>query len=107
MRLHSTGDTGLIKILEWSRGSGRSRGCTLEDIFQVVIMIDVESADSQHLFGAFQLASDEAIFATGVGPQCQSTVGPELSLGPEAIRRLYQSDQQSGADRANRRNLLQ
>jgi hypothetical protein len=57
-----------------------------------------EPADGQDLLGAFQLATDKAIFPTGVRPQRQSTVGPELSLGPEAIGGWHQSDQQSGAD---------
>jgi hypothetical protein len=39
--------------------------------------------------------------------QRQATVGPELSLGAQAIARLHQSDQQSGADEANGRNLPQ
>ena len=46
--------------------SRRLRRCTLEDIFQIVIMVAVEPADGQNFLGAFQLASDEAIFPTGV-----------------------------------------
>src|SRR5207245_2987284 len=97
MRLHASGDAGLVKVLEGSHGRGGSRRCTLEDIFQIVIMVDVEPADGQDLLGAFQLATDEAIFPTGVRPQCQSTVGPQLSLGPKAVGGLYQRDQQRGA----------
>src|ERR1700693_5215039 len=107
MWLHASGDAGLVKVLERSHGRGGSRRCTLEDIFQIVIMVDVKPADGQDLLGAFQLASDKAIFPTGVSPQRQSTVGPQLPLGAEAIGRLYQSDQQSGADGANRGNLPQ
>ncbi len=107
MRLHASGDAGLVKVLERSRGRGGSRRCTLEDVFQIVIMVDVEPADGQDFLRAFQLTTDEAIFPTGVRPQRQSTVGPELSLGPEAIGGLQQSDQQSGADGADRGNLPQ
>src|ERR1700730_10542778 len=107
MRFHSSGNTSFVEVLERARGPGGSRGCTLEDIFQIVIMVDVEPADGQDLLGAFQLAPDEAIFSAGLSPQRQSTVGPQLQLGPEAMGRLYQSDQQSGADGANRRNLPQ
>src|SRR5258708_39009695 len=95
MWLHASGDAGLVKVLERSHGRGGSRRCTLEDIFQIVIMVDVEPADGQDLLGAFQLPTDEAIFPTGVGPQRQATVGPELSLGPEALRRLPQTYQQT------------
>src|SRR5580693_4139261 len=107
VRLHASGNAGLVKVLQRSSGSSRSGGCTLENIFQIVIMVDVEPADGQDFLGAFELATDEAIFSAGVGPQRQSTVGPQLPFGAEAIGRLYQSDQQSGADGANRRNLPQ
>ena len=56
---------------------------------------------------AFQLASDEAIFPTGIGQQRQTAVGPELSLGTATMRCLERSNQKSWANRANRRNLLQ
>jgi hypothetical protein len=67
MRLHASGDAGLVTVLQRSSGSSRSRRRTLEDIFQIVIMVDVEPADGQDLLGAFELASDEAVFPTGVG----------------------------------------
>ena len=107
MRLHASGDAGLVKVLERSHGRGGSRRCTLEDIFQIMIMIFVQSADGHSFLGAFQLTANEAIFPAGVRPQRQSTVGPELSLCPEAIGGLHQSDQQSGADGADRGNLPQ
>src|SRR6266478_4805985 len=107
MRLHASGDAGLVKVLERSHGRDGSRRCTLEDIFQIVIMVDVEPADGQDLLGAFQLTSDEAVFTAGVCSQCQPTVSPQLPFGAEAIRCLYQSDQQSGTDGTNRRNLPQ
>ena len=106
MRLHASGDAGLVKVLERSHGRGGSRRGTLEDIFQIVIMIDVQPADGQDLFGAFQLATDEAIFPTGVRPQGQSTVGPELSLGAKTVRCLDQRKQQNRADGTDHRNLL-
>ena len=77
MRFHSSGN-----------GSSRSRGCTLEDIFQIVVMVDVEPADGQDFLGAFELATDKTIFSAGVRPQRQSTVGPQLPFGAEAIGRL-------------------
>ena len=65
VRLHSSGNASLVEVLERSRGRGGSRCCPLEDIFHVVVVIDIESADSQDLLGAFQLATDEAIFSAG------------------------------------------
>ena len=89
MRLHASGDAGLVKVLERSHARGGSRCRTLEDIFQIVIMVDVEPANGQDLLGTFELTSDEAVFTAGVCPQCQSTVSPQLPFGAEAIRRLY------------------
>src|SRR5215469_1137158 len=107
MRLHSSSDASLIEILQRpSCGSG-SRGRTLEDIFQIVIMVAVQPTDGLGLFGAFQLATDEAVFPAGVGSECQATVGPQLPLGTETVRSLQDRNEQSGADRADRRNLPQ
>jgi hypothetical protein len=70
-------------------------------------VVDVEPADGQDLLGAFQLATDEAIFPTGVRPQCQTTVGPELLLSPDAVRCLYERKKQNGTDGADGGNLSQ
>ena len=55
MRLHASGDAGVVKVLAGSYSRGSSRRRTLEDIFQIVIMVDVEPADGQHLLGVFAL----------------------------------------------------
>ncbi len=68
MRLHASGDAVLVKALERSSGSSRSCRRTLEDIFQIVIMVDVEPANGQDLLGTFELTSDEAVFTAGVCP---------------------------------------
>src|SRR6267142_4427176 len=39
IRLHASGDAGLVKVLERSHDRGGSRRCTLEDIIQIVIMV--------------------------------------------------------------------
>ena len=88
MRFHSSGNGSLVEVLERSSGSSRSRRCTLEDVFQIVVMVEVEPANGQDFLGTSELATDEAIFSAGIRPQRQATVSPELSLGAEAIRRL-------------------
>src|SRR5258708_7537618 len=80
MRLHTSGKASLIKVLERSIGRGRTRRCTLENILQIVVVVEVEPADGQELLGAFELATDDAVFPTGVGPQGQSTVGQSCRL---------------------------
>src|SRR5215469_8647355 len=107
MRLHSSSDASFVEILQGSSCGSGSRGRTLEDIFQIVIMVEVQPADGQGLFGAFQLATDKAVFPAGVGPKCQATIGPELPLGTETVRSLHDRNDQSGTDRANRGNLPQ
>ncbi len=92
MRLHTSGKASLIKVLEGSIGRGRTRRCTLEDILQIVVMVKVEPTDGQELLGACELATDDAVFPTGVGPQGQSTVGPELPLGAKTVRCLDDFD---------------
>ena len=70
--------TQCLAALERSSGRGRTRRCTLENILQIVIMVDVEPANGQDLLGTFELTSDEAVFTAGVCPQCQSPVSPQL-----------------------------
>src|SRR6516162_7778240 len=107
IRLHSSSNASFVEILQRPSGGRGSRGRSLEDIFQIVIMVEVQPTDGQGLFGAFQLATDEAIFPAGVGSECQATVGPELPLGTETVRGLHDRNDQSSAHRTNRGNLPQ
>src|ERR1700680_510145 len=101
---HPSGHASLVEILKRSGGGRRSGGGTLEDILQIVIMVLVQSTDGQDFLGAFQLATHEAVFPTGVSLQRRAAVGPELSLGAKTMRRLQQSDQQSCPNRSDRGN---
>src|ERR1700736_5502457 len=96
-----------MELLERSRdGSGSCRG-TLEYIFQIVIVVGVETANSQEFLGAFQLALHDSVFPARGSLQCQTTVGPQLPLGAKTMRRLHQSNEQNGSNGSNRRNLAQ
>src|SRR5215831_10434408 len=106
MRFHASGHTSLVEILKRSDGS-RSRGRAFEDVFQIVIMVEVETTNGQDLLRTLHLALDEAVFSAGVGPQCQATVAPQLPLGAETVGCLQDRNQQGGADRTNRGNLPQ
>src|SRR5580700_3657595 len=91
--LHPSGHQSGVELLERSRdGSGPGRG-TLEDIFQIVIVVGVETANGQELLAAFQLALHDSVFPADGGFQCQTTVGPQLPLGAKTMWRLQQSDQ--------------
>ena len=72
-----------------------------------MIVVEIQPSDGQDFFGSFEFTADKAVFPTGVSPPCQATIGPQLALGTETVRRLYQCDQQSGADGADRGNLSQ
>ena len=83
--LHSPGYQTGVELLKRSRdGSSAGRG-TLEDVFQIVIVVDVEPANGQEFPGAFQLALHDLVFPTRGGFQCQAAVGPQLPLGTKTI----------------------
>jgi hypothetical protein len=107
MWLHPFGDASFVEILQGSSGGSRSHGSAFEDVFQIVIVVEVQPADGHDFLGTFELATHETIFSTDVSPQCQATLGPQLTLGTKTVGRLHQCDQQSGADGADRGNLPQ
>src|SRR5579862_7675435 len=105
--LHPSGyQTGVELLKRSSDGSSPGRG-TLEDIFQIVIVVGVEPANGQDFLGAFQPAVHDSVLPARGGLQCQTTVGPQLPLGAKTMRRLQQSNQQNGPNGSNRRNLAQ
>ena len=77
--------SSFVELLERPSGGSRSGGSSLKDIFQIMIVILVQSANGRSFLRAFQLTANEAIFPTVVGSQCQSAVGPQLPLGTEAM----------------------
>src|ERR1700675_4820265 len=85
--LHASGNASLVEILERSAAGSRSCSSAFEDVFQIVIVVLVQSANGQDLLGALQLATHEAVFSTGVSLQRQAAVGPQLPLGTQALRR--------------------
>ena len=105
--LRASGHARLVEILERSAGSSRSRGRTFENIFQIVIMIFVQTPDGQEFLGTSELTTHEPVFPTGVSRQRQAAVGPQLPLGAKAMGCLHQRDQQSRSNGSNRGNLPQ
>src|ERR1700730_10349412 len=105
--LRPSGHQSGVELLERSRdGSGPGRR-TLKDIFQIVIVVGVQPANGQELLGASQLALHDSVFPAAGGFQCQTTVGPQLSLGAKTMWRLHQGNEQSRPYRSDRRNLAQ
>src|ERR1017187_1139741 len=105
--LHPSGHQSGVELLERAGdGSGPGRG-SLEDIFQIVIVVGVEPANGQEFLGSLQLALDDSVFPARGGFQCQTTVGPQMPLGAKTMWRLHQSNEQNCPNGSNRRNLAQ
>src|SRR6202166_3360315 len=105
--LHPFGHQSGVEIMKRSGdGSGPGRG-SLEDIFQIVIVVGVEPANGQEFLGAFQSALYDSVFSAGGSLQRQTTVCPQLALGAKTMRRLHQSNQQNCPNRSDRRSLPQ
>src|SRR2546428_14037683 len=91
--------------MERSGASAGRGGRAFEDIFQLVVVIFIQTPGREKFPRALQLAGHEAIIRTGVRLQGQTAVSPELPLVPETMGRLEQSDQQGDSNRAEERNL--
>ncbi len=81
--LHPLGKQSLVKIVKRSGGNAGRRSRTLEDIFQVVVMIGIQSAKLLRFLGALQLSFDIAVLRTVARFQPQAAIGPQLPLGTE------------------------
>jgi len=79
----------------------------LEEILQVMVMVDIETAQCRQLLRMLPLSFGESVFAAAPRLQGQPTVGPELSLGTETMRCLDESDQKGNSDGPQLGNLSQ
>jgi len=68
-----------------------------------VVVIQTTHRDA--LTVALQFASDVAVLAAIMSLHGETDVGPELTLGAEAMRCLQQRHQQGGPNRTHGRNL--
>jgi hypothetical protein len=82
---------------------GGPDGCAFEDIFQIVIMILVESANGQNLLGTLELAMHHAVSTAVARLIRQAAVAPQLALGTEAMWRLDEREQERCANGADSR----
>src|SRR5450432_4143571 len=70
-----------------------------------MIMVAIQAAHGDALPVSLQLPSHITVFAAVVRLDRKTTVSPQLALGTETVRHLQQRHQQSGTNRADRRNL--
>src|SRR5215469_5214741 len=97
----------LVKLPKRSRehaGPGR-RG--FEQTLEIVIVIFVQTANGNLLFGPAPFALHVDRFSGDASFQSQSAVLPQLALTAETMRGLDQDHRQSGTNRAQRGNLSQ
>src|SRR5207237_8181936 len=92
-RLHAFGQQTFIELTEGAVDNAGRRRRTLTQVFQIVIVVAVESADEHRFLGAHQLSVLEAVIGAAARLQGQPAVGPELTFAAEAVRRLYPPDQ--------------
>ena len=102
---HPSGEQDLVKIVERSRAGARSHGRTLEDIFEIVVMVGIQPTELLWFLRALQLSLGIAILRAVVGFQRQPAVAPQLPLGAESIGCLQQRKQLRRPQRTDARNL--
>ena len=73
----------------------------LKRLFEILIVIVIQTAHCDALAVALQFASHTAVLATVVSLDRETAVGPQLSLGTEAVGCLQQGHQQGGANRTD------
>jgi len=77
----------------------------LQEIFQIVIMVVIQTTHRDALAVALQFPAHNAVLAAVIRLDGKTAVCPELALGTEAMGCLQQDHQQGGANRTNGRNL--
>jgi hypothetical protein len=90
--LYSFADLSIVKFLERPCLDGGNCRGALEQIFEIVIVILIESANRCLLPGSLQLSIKVLVLCAVVGFDRQPAVSPQLSLGAKAVRGLEQCD---------------
>jgi hypothetical protein len=87
----SLGHERLILLLEGFACAGALR-CRLEDAFQSVVIVAIETACRLSLRRLLHSAIFDPVLGAGPSYHRQPAVGPELSLRAEAVRRIYRGN---------------
>jgi hypothetical protein len=62
---------------------------TLENIFEIVIVVFVEPTKLLRFLGTLQLSFDVTVLRAVVRLEPKTAVGPDLPLGPKTVWRLH------------------
>ena len=76
-------------------------------MLQIMIVVDVETAQRRWFPRMLQLSPGVSVFAAAPRPQAQPAVVPKLALRAETMRCLNESDQKGDPDRAQPGNLFE
>ena len=99
------GKQGLVKIAHRpGRGAG-PHGRTLEDIFEIVVVVIIQPTELRWFLRSLQLSFGIAVLRAVVCLQSQPAVVPQLPLGAESMGGLHQRNQLSRPQRTDTRNL--
>jgi hypothetical protein len=82
--LHAFGQQSQVELAERSGTHARHSSRSLEQTFQIMVVVFIQAANGDQLLRALQLPFAVAVLPAGVNFQGQSAVGPQLPLG--AIR---------------------
>src|SRR5713101_3973298 len=106
-RPHALGQQFRVELLERARLSRGDDRRTFGQILQIVIAIRVQPANRNLLLCPFELSFHHPVIGAAVRLDAQPAVGPQLPLGPEAVRGLQNAQQLSRTNRADRGNLAE
>src|SRR5208337_1417740 len=107
LRLHPLYQKLFVKLAKRSLAATGAGGRALKQVLQIVVVVQIQSANEHRLAAALQLTVDEAIVSAAARLQPQPAVGPELPLAAEAVRRLHPPQQQRDPYRTQPRNRAQ
>src|SRR5438034_2239723 len=96
---------GHVEVAQRTHPTAGSGGGALEDLFHLMVVIPIETANLLRFFRTLQLSAHEAILRTVARLNAQSTIGPELSLATKPVRSLHQREQAGGPNRTDAGNL--
>src|SRR5438034_11719661 len=92
---------GHVEVAQRTHPTAGSGGGALEDLFHLMVVIPIETANLLRFFRTLQLSVHVAILRTVAGLNAQPTIGPELPFAAEAMRCLYQVHQAGGLNRTD------
>ena len=81
-----------VELTQRTHTTAGSGGGSFEDLFHFVVVIPIESTNLLRFFRTLQLSVHLAVLRTVARLNAQPTIGPELSLAAEPVRRLHQRD---------------